>query len=69
MSNENYDNDDDNENKDEENIDEEEYERLENARYMKIARSRSKKQSKLFTLRKKVNLPKIEIQNNILKEI
>lgn len=71
MSNENYENDDkeNEQNENEENIDEEEYERQENARYMRMARSRSKKQSKLFTMRKKVNLPKIETQNKILEEI
>ncbi len=70
MSRKNYDNDyNDNENEDKENSDEKEDEKLENARYMRMARSKSKKQSKLFTMRKKVNLPKIEVQNNILNEI
>ena len=55
MSRENYDNDyNDNENEDKENSDEKEDEKLENARYMRMARSKSKKQSKLFTMRKKV---------------
>ena len=54
---------------DEENNEEIEDEKAENAKYMKMARSRSRKQSKLFSLRKKVNLPKIDIQNNILNEI
>ena len=64
MSTENYDNNyNGNENEDKENSDEKEDEKLENAKYMRMARSKSKKQSKLFTMRKKVNLPKIEVSN------
>ena len=54
-----------NENDKEENGDE----KTKNSNYMKMARSKSKKQSKLFTTRKKVNLPKIRTQNQILEEI
>ena len=58
-----------NEKNNEEKEEEEEDEKSENARYMKIARSRSKKQSKLFTMRKKVNLPKIKNLNQVLNEV
>ena len=54
-----------NENDKEENGDE----KTKNSNYMKMARSKSKKQSILFTTRKKVNLPKIRTQNQILEEI
>ena len=57
------------EKEEEENNEEIEDEKTENANYMKMARSRSRKQSKLFSLRKKINLPRIDIQNNILNEI
>ena len=57
------------ENEEEEEKEEFEDEKSRNANYMRIARSRSRKQSKLFTMRKKVNLPKIENQNHILNEI
>ena len=51
------------------NNEEIEDEKEENANYMKMARSRSRKQSKLFSIRKKVNLPKIDKNNHILNEI
>lgn len=57
------------ENNEEKEGGEEEDEKTENARYMKIARSRSRKQSKLYSMRKKVNLPKIETMNRVLDEI
>ena len=66
---ENNDDDYNQEKEEEENNEEIEDEKTENANYMKLARSRSRKQSKLFSLRKKINLPKIDIQNNILNEI
>ena len=53
----------------EENNEDVEDEKEENAKYMELARSRSRKQSKLFSMRKKVNLPRIDTQNNILNEI
>ena len=40
-----------------------------NANYMRMARSRSKKQSKLFTMRNKINLPKIRNQAQVLNEV
>ena len=36
---------------------------------MRMARSRSKKQSKLFTMRNKINLPKIRNQAQVLNEV
>ena len=66
---ENNDDDYNQEKEEEENNEEIEDEKTENANYMKMARSRSRKQSKLFSVRKKINLPKIDIQNNILNEI
>jgi hypothetical protein len=59
----------DNNDDEEDNQNEIDYEKLENARYMKMARSRSRKQSKLFSQRKKVNLPKIENSKQLFNEI
>ena len=59
----------DNNDDEEDNQNEIDYEKLENARYMKMARSRSRKQSKLFSQRKKVNLPKIKNSKQLFNEI
>ena len=59
----------DNNDDEEDNQNDIDYEKLENARYMKMARSRSRKQSKLFSQRKKVNLPKIENSKQLFNEI